>query len=471
MIRALLFISICFTFSHQSYGDTKKSSDNTTSYFYGTMPAIAAPEEALANYDLWKKNFIVQEGTFARVKWVNPEQTTSEGIGWGMLLAVYANDRQVFDGLWNYYHAHSNAHGLMHAKTDASGGIVSYNALSGADFDACLALIAAIKQWPDKASEYHTAATRLLNAIRKFEIDSTNYTVRGTDQPASEAGMNTAYFSPAHFRVFGEFSEDSDFWNRVADNCYHIINENLTHNNACGGLISDRTDAVGQNIAAGNNAFFDGKTYYYDAARVPFKVALDYLWTGNLQARNYLNRCNDFVLTRLGGAENIVDGYTQEGTATGSYHNSSFVGPFACAAMTGYNPMYLDAIYSDLIATEDDYSFYSQSVKTLSLFMLTGLFRQPVAPSKHRSETLSEFEVSSQLIAPNPFYDQAALNLPAEKDMYPLAYEIMDEQGVVYESSEIHSPNQTVGGSLSSGIYLMQITYAGKMKVVRLHKK
>ena len=303
-----MFISICFISSRLGYGESKKSSDHVRSYSYGEIPSIATTEAALKNYYLWKRNFIVQEGEFARVKWVNPEQTTSEGIGWGMLLAVYAKDSEIFEGLWNYYNAHRNAHGLMHAKVDAAYGIVSYNARSGADIDACMALIAAIEQWPEKASEYHVSASNLLNAIRKYEIDSASYTVKSTDQAASEAEVNTAYFSPAHFRVFGEFSKDTNFWNQVADNCYYMINENLKQNQACGGLVSDRTNVGGEDTA-NNNVSGNGKSYYYDAARVPFRIALDYLWTGNADAKDYLNRCNDFVLARLGGAENIVDGY------------------------------------------------------------------------------------------------------------------------------------------------------------------
>lgn len=474
MIRALFFFSIYFAFSFESFGDSKKSSDNNTPYVYGTVPAKSNPEEALAHYDLWKKNFLAKEGADIRVKWVNPEQTTSEGIGWGMLLAVYANDLETFEGLWNYYLAHSNVQGLMHAKTDVTHGIISYNALSSADFDACLALITATKQWPEKASVYHNAASSLLKAIRNHEVDSTNYTIKNTDQAAYNTGINIAYCSPAHFRVFGEFSNDAEFWNQVADNCYSIISKNLASNNASGGLVSDRTDVSGKNITD-DYAFGSGKTYYYDAARVPFKIALDYLWNGNLQARDYLNRCNDFVLTSLGGPENIVDGYTQNGTATGSCHNSSFVGPFACAATTGYDIMYLDAIYSDLLATQDDYSFYSQSVKTLCLFVLTGLFKQPVESSKYRSKapmhTVSEHEYNSQLIAPNPFCDQTMLNLPPEEEIYPLAYQITDEQGFVYESSEINSPSQMIGAGLPSGIYLVQITYLDKMRVARLYKK
>ena len=33
---------------------------------------------------------------------LQPNSTVSEGIGYGMLLAVYMNDQTLFDGLWKY---------------------------------------------------------------------------------------------------------------------------------------------------------------------------------------------------------------------------------------------------------------------------------------------------------------------------------------------------------------------------------
>ena len=45
----------------------------------------------------------------------------SEGIGYGMIAAVYMYDRPTFDGLWGYAKTHFDANGLMNWKITSGG--------------------------------------------------------------------------------------------------------------------------------------------------------------------------------------------------------------------------------------------------------------------------------------------------------------------------------------------------------------
>ena len=47
--------------------------------------------------------------------------TDSEGIAYGMLLAVYADDQAIFDKLWQYAAALDGSHGLMNWDINAAG--------------------------------------------------------------------------------------------------------------------------------------------------------------------------------------------------------------------------------------------------------------------------------------------------------------------------------------------------------------
>ena len=52
-------------------------------------------------YNQWKSTFVTGTGTSTKV--IRPENgndTVSEGIGYGMLIAVYVGDQRLFDGLW-----------------------------------------------------------------------------------------------------------------------------------------------------------------------------------------------------------------------------------------------------------------------------------------------------------------------------------------------------------------------------------
>ena len=66
-----------------------------------------------------------------------------EGIGYGMLLAVYFDDKATFDGLWAYANIHLNAQGLMHWRIGPDGNVWGHNAATDADEDMALALIVA----------------------------------------------------------------------------------------------------------------------------------------------------------------------------------------------------------------------------------------------------------------------------------------------------------------------------------------
>ena len=151
--------------------------------------------------------------------------------------------------------------------------------------------------------------------------------------------------------------------------CYDVINKNLSVNNAAGGLVSDWCQASG--------AHSQGANYSYDAARTPWRIAVDYAWYGNANAKAYSKKSSDFVRVTLGGSQNVKDGYTQSGSVISSYHNSTFTGAFACAAMGGDNQSHLDNSYADLRGINDANSYFNQSLKTLYLFLLSGNFYLP----------------------------------------------------------------------------------------------
>ena len=59
------------------------------------------------------------------------ESTVSEGIGYGMLIAVYMGDQMLFDNLWKYEQLHLDSNGLMNWSVDASGNTTSSRAVRG----------------------------------------------------------------------------------------------------------------------------------------------------------------------------------------------------------------------------------------------------------------------------------------------------------------------------------------------------
>ena len=372
---SLLFVTLC-----NHVGAQTQSFPANKTYGYGSLPSNKNSQDAVSNYNTWKTNFVeaCSNGRF-RVKFDDRSQTVSEGIAYGMLLSAYAGDRTLFDGLWNYYKDNRNSNGVMNWKINGCSGAIGYNGATDSEVDAAMALIVADYQWGTSgAINYKNDAKALISAIKNFEVEAGSYVLKPGDQFGGSNLTNASYFAPGYFRTFATYMNDN-FWNNVADKAYVVINNNLSVNNAAGGLVSDWSTASGSYSSAAGGYANGGRNYSYDAARTPWRIAVDYVWYGNASAKAYSKKSSDFVRVNLGGSQNVKDGYSQNGSAISNYHNSTFVGAFASAAMGGENQSHLDNSYSDLKNINDAGSYFNQTLKTLYLFLLTGNFYLPGA--------------------------------------------------------------------------------------------
>jgi endoglucanase len=369
MKKLLSILFYCFIFCLSL--NTEAQTLQNKVYSYGLMPSTRSGSDASSSYNTWKTNFVAScsNGRY-RVKFDDQSQTVSEGIGYGMLLSAYASDRTLFDGLWNYYKDNRNSNGVMNWKIGGCSGVVGANGATDGDEDAAMALIVAHNVWGSSGSiNYQSDAKTLIAAIKSKEVESGSFVLKPGDQFGGSSNTNPSYFAPGYYRTFGSFTNDASFWNSVASKAYTVINANLSSHGAAGGLVSDWCQASG--------AYSQGQTYSYDACRTPWRIAVDYVWYGNSDAKTYVKKSSEFVRVNLGGSQNIKDGYNQNGSVTGQWHNSAFVGGFASAAMGGDNQSHLDNSYADLKSLNDASSYFNQSLKTLYLFLLTGNFYLP----------------------------------------------------------------------------------------------
>ncbi len=420
----------------------------------GLMPSAKNSQDAQNNYDTWKKNFVegCSNGRY-RVKFDSSWETVSEGIGYGMLLSVYMADKTLFDGLWLYYKDNVNSNKVMNWKINGCSGTIGQNGATDAELDAAFALIVADYQWASAGTiNYKNDATALISAIKNHEVEANTYVLKPGDQFGGSQITNPSYFSPAYYRVFGTFTNDTAFWNQVAAKSYTIINNNLTQNNAVGGLVSDWCEASGAYSSQAGGYANGGKMYTYDAARTPWRIAVDYLWHGNADAKAYAKKSSDFVRVNLGGSSNIKDGYNQNGSVSGQWHNATFVGAFACAAMAGENQNHLDASYTDLKNLNEPNSYFNHTLKTLYSFLLTGNFYLPL--NANLSNDTFDIEKSTVTLYPNPSPDRITVNAPQQSTI-----SVISPSGSVIYQKKTTSENTEINlGSQSSGIYFVKIS-------------
>jgi hypothetical protein len=369
---------------------------SNNSYAYGILPTnlptsgtYGKGTEVAAKYTAWKSAYIENCGTDkARVKFDNTSETVSEGIAYGMLLAAYAADQDLFNRLWAYYKQHRNAKGVMHWKISGCNSVIGQNGATDAELDAAMALIVANYQWPNTTSphNYKTDAVSLINAIKNYEINATDFTFENGDawKPACR---NPSYQAPGYARVFKLFMAENGqanntFWDNVIQKT-----ENLLINNAhtTSGLSTNWCTPAGPPNSSCSGSGTAPDKFGYDACRAPWRQSTDYIWYGPSTILTITNRQAAFWIGK-GGAGSVQggDGVNHDGSGSGN-HNAAFVGPIGALSLattnTTANQQFCNALYSENKNDGLASGYFTKILQMLGLFVQTGNFWNPYAVS------------------------------------------------------------------------------------------
>lgn len=345
------------------------------SYEYGIMPLQRNHAIAEASYMAWKTNYVTSQGAcgYRRVLFDDMRSTTSEGIGYGLLLAVTFGDQALFDDLWSYYQRFLNKSGFMDWHISDSCTILGYGGATDADEDAAFALLLADKQWcSDGRINYWEDARILIERIFKHQVEPETFVLKpGNGAWGGSHLLNPSYFAPAYYRAF-EAATGNSGWSRVIEKNYEVL-RNAAHPQT--GLVPDWCKADGSPGQGRENNHY----YFWDATRTPWRIALDYIWYGKDEARQFCLKIAGFARTI--GAANIANGYLLDGKPMGPERNSIFVGPFGAAAMAAgetYQAL-CDSLYRENVLREPPAAgnYYNWSLRTLTLVLQTGNFRPP----------------------------------------------------------------------------------------------
>lgn len=356
---------------------------------YGIHAALYSNADIQAAYTKWKADCVTSSGAggFQRVTRPNDSglilnSTVSEGIGYGMLIAVYMNDQTLFDNFWKYEQLHLDGGGLMNWYIDASGGTAGSNAATDADEDMAWALLMASYQWGGQGSlsdTYRNIAVATINKIYSTEV-SNGLPVAGD----SFGALNPSYLAPAYYKVFAQATGNTG-WNTVADNCYALINKNLAqgYGNATNGLVSAWCDSAGVSQNSVNSNYTD---YQYDACRTPFRIGLDYLFNGDARALTYCSKTSSFFTSV--GAVSIQDGYALNGTPhpqlptltvsqNPGFQSAAFLGPVGVGAMV--SPSYqnlVDGVYAQIKGCDKlvGGTYYDECWTLMAMLAMSGNF-------------------------------------------------------------------------------------------------
>ncbi len=245
-----------------------------------------------ASWQSYVKEYISPEG---RV--VIPErggETISEAQAYALLRAVWVGDEDTFVRVykWTFHHlSRAKTHGdsllawRWGRQPDGSFGVLDINSASDGDLDYALALaLAARRGWraPPEVPDYLKEARRVAGAILDKEVVTLPsgelvLTPGNWLEPRPPYLINPSYFSPGAYRLLTQVQPDSR-WDRLHRDTYPLL-ERLAQglgDQPGVGLVPDwcRLDAQGRPMPAPGQETDFG----WEAVRLPFRVALDYLW-------------------------------------------------------------------------------------------------------------------------------------------------------------------------------------------------
>lgn len=349
-------------------GGSSGSAGNTNA---GIRPSGANPSQADAAYQTYKQVYFTDCNGMTRVADGTGSQTTlSEGMGYGMLMVAYlepdATGPALMKRLNDFVNANLDPKGLMNWKVSC-GSAVQQNAATDGDFDMSLALIQAERRWPGNG--FGDAAKNLLGRILFNETDGCGI------KPGDVWGgcgqeANPSYAALSYLEAFACFTGNAQ-WRTVRDNtmqrqlAYWFQNYALPPD-----WVLVDTGSTSGRYSRGN--------YTYDATRVPWRLALDYLWYQKTDSQAQVTKIVDRIKQDDPDPHTIGDGYSySSGSKISSNHNAAFVGPLAVGAMVDAKQQsWLDSAYSELVSLGTQ-NYYSDSLRVIALTALTGRFTSP----------------------------------------------------------------------------------------------
>lgn len=256
------------------------------------------------SWEAYRATFVTAEGRVVRPE--HQGDTVSEGQAYTLLRSAWMDDQATFDRVWRWTREHlsrtsRDGSSLLawHWVPDAGGRVDDWNVATDADADVALALLMADARWraPTRADlpPYRDAALALLRDLIEHAVGADeagrSLLLPGAwaDQRASGRGLllNPSYFAPASYRLFHEATADGR-WLALAEGSYDVLDA------LCAG--AERSGVVPDwvrwwSIDRWSPGDDTGARSSWDAVRVPWRVATDWIWFEEARARDYLGRC------------------------------------------------------------------------------------------------------------------------------------------------------------------------------------
>jgi endo-1,4-beta-D-glucanase Y len=358
-------------------------------------------------YDAWRKRYI-RTGLDSQCYVWSKDATTSlcvsEGQGYGMvtvaLMAGYDPvAHQTYDSLYRYFKAHTlklNPYLMGWAQNDEFLNIENDAATDG-DMDIAYSLLLADVQWGSKVNglgiDYKGEALKMISAIEAEEINLSTFSILKSNATKVDSKkreyfeMRSSDFMPAHFKVFFNAS-GNNIWTKVISNNYALFDTMQNKYSAKAGFLPDYIKNTDEDPSPKRGQCDGGpcNSYGYNACRVPWRIATDYLLYGDKNSKNLLKRINKWVIDYTNNdPQRISPGYNLQGKGdiTQDEHEKfaavNYLAPFAVSAMVdSSNHYWLNKLWMSMLSYDiKNFDYYSNTIKMLDMIIVSGNYWKP----------------------------------------------------------------------------------------------
>ena len=282
---------------------------------------------AKAYYDVFEgptKVYFEEGDSLGYVSDVKNNDARTEGMSYGMMVAVQLDKKDVFDRLWRWsvkYMQHQDGPRKAYFAWSVNPKTKKQNSpgsASDGELYYVTSLLFAANKWGNNTGiNYYKEARRILDAMWKKDGTGNIYNIINTEHKqisfVPEGGgynwTDPSYHVPAFYEVWALYARDGheQFYKECAD-----VSRNFLHN-ACHpvtGLNTDYTEFTGKPHATP----WMPAAFRYDSWRVPMNIAMDYSWYGKDKKwqEDYAKKFQSFLRSK--GLDTYVDQYNPDGT-------------------------------------------------------------------------------------------------------------------------------------------------------------
>lgn len=250
----------------------------------------------------------------------------TEGMSYGMMIAVQLDKKDVFDRLWRWsqkymQHPDGPREGYFAWSCRTDGSRNSWGSASDGELYYITALLFASNRWGnDTGIDYKAEAQHILNCSMEKTgeggamplINPENKLITFTPDRGGSRFTDPSYHLPAFYEVWAKWADDgrADYWNecaRVSREYLHKATHPVT------GLNPDYSNYDGSPMDS-RGWMRGSQNFRYDSWRVPMNIALDYSWScaDREWQQQYGEKIQKFFYAQ--GVNDFVDQYRIDGT-------------------------------------------------------------------------------------------------------------------------------------------------------------